>query len=168
MTIFVPLADIESVRSILSRISLFGAVQEEKQTELFRWLETACFKKGDYIFRKGDEPTHIYMIKRGKVDLQVTDNDVVVDKVKLEVGESFGEASLMSMHQHTATAVAIEDCEIIVLSRHALIQLQHKDIELFALLMMNIARELARRLKLTDDILLHYLHAQGKSRRWEK
>jgi hypothetical protein len=29
---------------------------------------------------------------------------------------------------------------------------------LFSLLMMNIARELARRLELTDEILLHYVH----------
>jgi len=28
---------------------------------------------------------------------------------------------------------------------------------LFSLLMMNIARELARRLELTDEILLHYI-----------
>ena len=64
----------------------------------------------------------------------------------------------MSMHCHTATAVSAEDTEIIVLSRHALIELQKQDIEMFALLMMNIARELARRLKETDDILLHYCH----------
>ena len=158
MNVFTPLADIDSVRAILSHISMLGAVPEDKQARLFKRLETAHFKKGDYIFCKGDEPTHIYMVMSGQVDLQVTDNDVIVDKVKLGVGESFGEASLMSMHKHTATAVAMEETEIIVLSRHALIRLHQQDIELFALLMMNIARELARRLKLTDDILLHYLH----------
>ena len=158
MNVFTPIKDIEPVRSILSRISMFGAVPEEKQTRLFQRLEEAPFKTGEFIFRKGDEPTHIYMVRSGRVDLLVTDDGVVVEKAKLCVGESFGEASLMSMHRHTATAIAIEDSEIIVLSRHALIQLEHEDIELFALLVMNIARELARRLKLTDDILFHYMH----------
>jgi CRP-like cAMP-binding protein len=62
----------------------------------------------------------------------------------------------MSMHKHTASAMAKEDSEVLVLSRRALIDLRHADIELFAMLMMNIARELARRLQLTDAMLLHY------------
>jgi CRP-like cAMP-binding protein len=57
-----------------------------------------------------------------------------------------------------ATAIAVEDSEVMVLSRQALLGLRNEDIELFALLMMNVAREIARRLKLTDDILLHYMH----------
>jgi len=73
-------------------------------------------------------------------------------------GECFGVASLMAMRRHASTAIALEDSEVMVLSREALWQLRREDIELFALLMMNIARELARRLKLTDDILLQYMH----------
>ena len=68
----------------------------------------------------------------------------------------------MAMHKHTATVIAVEDSEVMVLSRRALLQLQREDSKLFSLLMMNIARELARRLELTDDILLHYLHKYKK------
>jgi CRP-like cAMP-binding protein len=64
------------------------------------------------------------------------------------------------MNRHALTAVVFEDSEIIVLSRRALIQLKHEDLELFALLVMNIARELARRLMLTDAMLLHAMHKQ--------
>ena len=60
----------------------------------------------------------------------------------------------MSMHQHTTTAIAAVDSEVMVLSRNALIGLEHEDIHLFALLMMNLARELARRLYLTDQMLI--------------
>jgi CRP-like cAMP-binding protein len=63
----------------------------------------------------------------------------------------------MAMRKHTSTAIALEDSEIMVLSRQALWELRRDDIELFALLMMNISRELARRLKLTDDILIQYM-----------
>ena len=65
----------------------------------------------------------------------------------------------MAMQRHTSTAIALEDSEVMALSRQSLLQLRHEDIELFVLLMMNIARELARRLKLTDDILLQYMRA---------
>jgi CRP-like cAMP-binding protein len=64
----------------------------------------------------------------------------------------------MAMATHMGTAIAREDSEVLVLSRQSLLELRHEDIHLFALLMMNIAREIARRLKLTDDILLNYVH----------
>ena len=76
---------------------------------------------------------------------------------ELDPGECFGEASLMSMQRHSASVIALEDSEVIGISRHSLISLQHEDLALFALLMMNIARELARRLKFTDDVIQHYL-----------
>jgi len=160
MNSFIPLKDVDSVLSILSKITIFGGTTDIQSREIFRRLETAFFKKGDCIFKKGDEPTYIYIVKKGKVDLRITDNEVVLHKKELGIGECFGEASLMSMHQHTATVFATEDTEIIALSRHALNQLRHEDPALFSLLLINIARELARRLKTTDDILLHYLHTK--------
>lgn len=153
-----PISSIDSLLPILSKISMFGGIDEEKLRLFSGFLETAVFARGETIFQKGDEPTHIYIVKSGRVDLDISDGEVVVEKAKLGVGESFGEASLIAMHKHTATAIADEESEIVVLSRHALIRLQQKDTMTFALLVMNIARDLARRLKLTDDILLHYLH----------
>ncbi len=54
----------------------------------------------------------------------------------------------------------MEDTTLIVLSRRALYQ---EDIALFALLMMNLARELARRLQFMDELLLEsfHMHEQG-------
>ena len=69
----------------------------------------------------------------------------------------------MGMRKHTATAVAVEDSHVLVLSWQALLRLRKEDTQLFSLLMLNIARELARRLELTDEILLHYIrtHKEG-------
>lgn len=83
----------------------------------------------------------------------------MVEKKRLGVGESFGQVAVMSIHQHTISAVALEDTILILLSRHALYQLHHEDIGLFALLIMNIARELARRLQFMDHLLLESIHA---------
>jgi CRP-like cAMP-binding protein len=168
MSTFKPLNNVEPILAILSRISMFGGVMDDKHAEVFQLLETGSFKRGEYVFKKGEEPTHIYVVKTGSIGLQVTDDGVVIQKKTLGVGESFGEASLMSMHKHTANALALEDSEVIVLSRRALIRLQQEDIGLFALLMMNLARELARRLQLTDEILMHYVHTHESNPKPEK
>ena len=157
MKTFVPLVNIETVIPILSKIAIFGGFEDRQLHEIFKYLEEAIFKQGDYVFRKGDDPSHIYIVKNGKIDLLITNQQVVLRKKTLAVGDCFGEASLMAMHKHTATAIAVEDSEVMVLSRRALLQLQREDSKMFSLLMMNIARELARRLELTDEILLHYV-----------
>ncbi len=157
MTTYSPLKDVDSVASILSRISIWGGLTSEQQEKIYRRLEVGTFKKGEYIFRKGDQPSHIYIVKSGKIDLCTSDQVVSVQKETLETGGSFGVAALMAMQTHMVTAIAAEDSELMVLSRQALLGLLHEDVKLFALLMMNIAREIARRLKMTDDILLEYV-----------
>ena len=160
-----PLTDFDSVSSIISQLRIFGGVTDAQRETIFRRLELWVLHEGESVFHKGDEPLHIYIVKRGKIDIQIAEDDVVIHKHELNVGECFGEASFMSMHKHTTTAVAAVESEIMVLSRSALIQLKHEDIGLFALLMMNLARELARRLYITDQMLLD---ATAKSSRHEE
>lgn len=155
---FIPLEDIDSVIPIVSSIAIFGAFDEDELYKILRKLKKGVFKKGDIVFQRGDESEYIYIVASGKINLLIVDDDIIIEKKKLTTGDCFGEASLIAIHKHTATAIAIEDSEVIVLSAKCLMELHQENTELFALLMLNIARELARRLKLTDDILLHYLH----------
>lgn len=149
-----PLDDIDSVKAILSKISVWGGLTSEQQDKIYKRLEVGTFKKGEYIFRKGEQPSHVYVVKSGKVDLIASDQGVSILKETATTGASFGVAALMAMQPHMVTAVAAEDSQIMALSRQALLELSHEDTKLFALLMMNIAREIARRLKATDDMLL--------------
>ncbi|HVN95308.1 MAG TPA: cyclic nucleotide-binding domain-containing protein [Syntrophorhabdaceae bacterium] len=157
MNKFRPLEDIQSVLPILSEIAIWGGVSEEQRDKIFKRLETGVFKKGEYVFQKGDEPSYIYIVRNGKIGLLIGQGEVNLEKTILTAGACFGVASLMAMQRHTSTAVALEESEVMALSRQSLLKLRHDDVELFVLLMMNIARELARRLKLTDDILLQYM-----------
>ncbi|OPX95159.1 MAG: transcriptional activator FtrB [Syntrophorhabdus sp. PtaU1.Bin002] len=158
MRTYDPLKDVSSVIAILSRISVWGGFTDEQQAKIYQRLEVGTFKKGEYIFCKGDQPTHIYIVKSGKIDLLASDQDVSVQKETVETGGCFGIASLMAMQPQMVTALAAEDSEVMVLSRQALLGLRYENLDMFALLMMNIARELARRLKAADDMILRHLH----------
>jgi len=56
MKAYDPLEDIDSVIAILSRISVWGGFTEKQQAKIYKRLEVGTFKKGEYIFRKGDSP----------------------------------------------------------------------------------------------------------------
>ena len=149
-----PLTDFDSISAIISELRIFGGTTDAQLLTILRRLEMWILKAGEIVFSKGDDPLHIYIVKTGTIDLQLKEKDVLLKKHELHVGECFGEASLMSMHRHTATAIAASNSEVLVLPRKALIELKHEDVGLFALLMMNLARELARRLYITDQMLL--------------
>jgi CRP-like cAMP-binding protein len=141
---------------ILSNISFLGGVSDSQRSTVFRLLEIAQFQKGEYVSHHGEEAAHIYIITKGKIDLLLTDNTVEVKKREFHVGDCFGEAAFLSMNNDTASFVAAENCELVVLSRHSFNQLRHEDPGLFTTLIMNLARELARKLQFTDCILLQY------------
>lgn len=153
-----PLTDVDSVISILSKISFLGGVSDAQREEIFSRLELGVFKKGEYVSKRGEEPTHIYIIKKGRIDLLLADNDVAVTKREFKVGDCFGEAAMLSMINNTASFVAAEDSELIMLSRRALNQLRREDLQVFTILITNLARELARKLQFTDEILLRNEH----------
>lgn len=158
---YTPLEDVKSVIAILSQISFLGGVSDAQREEIFRLFEIGTFKKGEYVSSKGEEPSHIYIIKSGVIDLMVTDNEVSIKKRQFRTGDCFGEAAMLSMINNTASFVAAEDCELIVLSRQALNKLRSSDLKLFALLIVNLARELARKLQYTDNMLLRHEHGLG-------
>jgi len=155
---FTPLTDVDSVLSILTKISFLGGVSDAQREEIFRLLEVGSFKQGEFVSRRGEPPSHIYIIKKGRISLMITDNDVAIEKREFNVGDCFGEAALLSMNNNTASFVAAEDCELIVLSRRSLNHLRNEDLNLFCVLMMNLARELARKLQFTDEIMLRQEH----------
>jgi CRP-like cAMP-binding protein len=158
MTTYHPIDDIASVIKILSEISVWGGLSDDQQAEIYHRLEVGTVKKGEYIFHKGDEPSHIYIVKSGKIEIVATDGDVNVTKESIGVGQCFGVIALLAVQTYTAHAVAVEDTELMVLSKQAMLTLYQEDIHLFAQLMMNIAREIARKLTVTDEALLHFAH----------
>jgi len=158
--VYKPLLDIENVLSILSKISLFGGLSEKQLHFLFKKLMKVSYSAGEYIFRHNDEPRYIYIVKSGKVKIEIDSDEGVLKLCIFGVGECFGETSVIGIQRHSANAIAIEDSELVVLSREVLLSIYDEDKELFSELILNIAREACRRLHKADEVLLHYVHHQ--------
>ncbi|NQV31473.1 MAG: cyclic nucleotide-binding domain-containing protein, partial [Phycisphaeraceae bacterium] len=124
---------------------------------VFHELEEVSYHSGDHIFEQGSEPSHIYIIRRGQVKLVAGDANTSLELIEFEPGDCFGETSVIGIVPHAASAVSAGNTELLILSRKALLNFYKTDLELFSLLIMNIAREACRRLSQTDEILLHYV-----------
>jgi CRP-like cAMP-binding protein len=151
-----PLLDVENVLPILNRIAIFGGLDEKQLYTLFHMLEVEHYKKNEFIFRQGDAPSHIRIIRSGTVHIIEIMDGTPLELFELKPGDCFGETSVIAIHPHTANALAIEDAELLVIPRDKLFGMYDEDPKLFGMLMMNIAREACRRLNRTEDVMLHY------------
>ena len=157
--VYLPLLDIESIFSILNKISIFGVLSDKQLYSVFKLLQKVSYSAGEYIFKQGEAPGHIYIIRSGKVKIVINAEGTPLEIIEFGVGQCFGETSVIAIQSHSASAIASEDTELIVLSRTALLSIFDSDKKLFGILILNIAREACRRLHKTDEILLHYVSA---------
>lgn len=152
-----PLLNIEDVLPILSEISIFAGLSDKQLYTLFRLLQKAHYTDGEKVFEQDSQPSHIYVVQSGKVKLVVNAKQTPLELIVFEQGQCFGETSVIGIQPHGATAIAVGNTELIVLSRNTLLSLYKCDLELYSILILNIAREACRRLHNTDEILLHYV-----------
>jgi len=152
---FDPLTDSDSVEPILSQISFLGGITETQRENIYSYFEGARYAKGEFIARHGEEPSHIYIIKSGVISLQIDDGGEIINKRTFAVGDCFGEAAMLSLINNTASFVAAEDCELVAISRKSMNRLRREDPVVFSQLILNLARDLARKLQFTDEMLLH-------------
>ncbi|MDP4878417.1 MAG: cyclic nucleotide-binding domain-containing protein, partial [Opitutales bacterium] len=149
-----PFSDSPEVRQILSRISFLGGIEEDSLEKMLGYFERAHFKKGECIASKGEEPTRIYIIQSGRVTLRITAGSLNLLKRSFEVGDHFGEVAMLSMVNNTASFFASDDCQLITFSRKSLARLSREEPLIFRQLILNLARDLARKVQYSDELML--------------
>lgn len=155
--VYYPLLEVEEVIHILNKIAIFGALTEQQLYEIFKLLKTTEYGEGEYVYRIGDAPSHIYIIEKGEIRIVLDAAHVSLELISLEVGDCFGETSVIGIQPHSSSAVAVKPTKLIVLERQALLNIYETDKELFGMLVMNIARETARRLTKAEVEMSHLL-----------
>lgn len=154
----IPLEKLDEVLIILNKISIFGGLTSAQLEFIFTLLEKVRYNEGEFIFKKGEDPSYIYIVESGSVELALGENGHFLAKTVFTVGQCFGETSIIGIQPHSAHTIAKEACDLIILSRKALMSIFNQDKDLFGMLILNIAREACRRLAQADEVLLHYFH----------
>lgn len=155
--VYLPLWDVERILPILNKIAIFGALSDKQLYTIFKLLQKVSYSADEVIFGQGSEPSHIYIIRSGEVRMVADTDRGPLELVSFTTGDCFGETAVIGIQPHSASALAVTDTELIVLSRAALLSIFETDKELFGMLILNIAREACRRLHKTDEVLLHYV-----------
>lgn len=76
------------------------------------------FEKGEIIFLDGDNSHHLYIIKKGRVRVIKENQGRLIPITILNEKEFLGELSIFADHARTATAVALEDTELVPIEKN--------------------------------------------------
>jgi CRP-like cAMP-binding protein len=74
------------------------------------------YKKGDLVFREGDEGDEMYIIQTGKVAIQKVLGGKRTTLSVLEKGDFFGEMSILERLPRTADAECMEESDLILIN----------------------------------------------------
>jgi CRP-like cAMP-binding protein len=141
----------------LTDVPIFGGLSAQAVGFLLKRAETIEVAPGDNFFTEGELGSCLFVLDRGRVAIERCRGDLCLALAELGPGDCFGEMALVAITPRCATARALEACRALRLANTALLELASEDIEQFALLQMNLGREIARRLRITDDLLFEQL-----------
>ena len=138
----------------LRSIGLFGAMSDEVLAHLTSSLSVMTPSAGDVVFREGDEARDMYVVISGEVEvLKRSKRGVDARVALLGPGDWFGEMSIVDVQPRSATVRALAPGRLLRITAADLDALYRHDVKSYALIVLNMARELSRRLRVADGIL---------------
>lgn len=135
---------------VIGRVPLFAGLSPEQAARLEEVTQRRTFKRGEVIFHKGDSGSTLFMIVLGQVKILLpSDSGEEALLAVLDAGDFFGELSLIDEQPRSATVVATEQTETLVLHRDDFLNFLSTNPGLA----IDMLRVLAQRLRETDEFI---------------
>jgi len=123
----------------IKMVTLFNTLNAQEEKEVSRYLTNDTFRKKESIFSEGDSSDWFYIVKKGKV--KITKLSQEGKEIILEVispMEFFGGIAVLRGFPYPANSVAMEDTEVLKISRKDLLSLLDRFPDLMYCMAMNI------------------------------
>jgi CRP-like cAMP-binding protein len=139
----------------LREMGLFGGLADEVLEQFARTLKPVRAATGDIVFAEGDVAAReMFVILEGEVEILKKGRHGKAARVAI-LGNSdcFGEMSILDMQARSATVRVLAPSLFARISSEDLDALYRRDLRSYALIVLNIARDLSRRLRVANSLL---------------
>lgn len=136
--------------SIVRKAPIFQGLDEAAANTLRASMSPVKLRKGQSLFKEGDDGDILYIVTSGKIKLGTKSQDGRENLLMiLGPGEMFGDLSLFDAGPRTATATAVTESKLLLLGQEKVIPWikEHPEVSL------HLLARLASRLRRTNEVV---------------
>lgn len=138
---------------LLQRMPIFGGIKSDVLQFLLDLCPVISVPTDHYFFREQERGDAMFVLEKGEASVFKSWRGQEYQLCILSEGDCFGEMAVIDHGFRSASVRAMRDCAAIRISAADLYCVYGKDLKQFALMQMNMGREVCRRLRVADDIL---------------
>lgn len=152
------IANLAKKRELLRGTYLFSEISDDDADAILAYSSQVSYAAGQSIFTKGEVTASMMAVLRGRVRISAPSDDgkEVVFSI-MGPGEVFGEIALLDGRERTADAVAMADCELLVVERRAFLPLLERRPDLCIRLLVLLCERLRRTDEQVEDVSFRHL-----------
>jgi CRP-like cAMP-binding protein len=136
----------------LSRVTIFAGLDDDALGRLLGKAVQLEVGPGNVVIREGESGNKLYVLLSGEarvVKAYGTDHECELARVR--AGDFFGEMCLLETLPRVATVQTVTPAILLRLSSMAFLELYETRPDQHSILILNLARDLSRRLRRLDD-----------------
>jgi CRP/FNR family cyclic AMP-dependent transcriptional regulator len=142
-----------AVNHLLCSVPIFAGLDDKAMAIFLEHAKKTTAADGEVIAREGETNHFMYLIEAGQVRIIKHFNTPnAVTLAVLGPGEFFGEMCILETLPRSATGQAAGPTTVVGVSSSAFYHLYQKMPEQHSILILNIARDLSRRLRHLDEV----------------
>ncbi len=104
----------------LSAVDIFAPLSADETSMLAQAAVRHVFAPGETVIRAGDPGSSMFVVHKGKVRVQVSENGRPRTVATLNEGDLFGEMALFTGEPRTANVLALEETEVLEIGHGAM------------------------------------------------
>ena len=140
--------------AVIRKAPLFSGLDSSAADALRTSMNLVKLRKGQSLFKEGDDGDHLYVVSSGKVKLGTKSVDGRENLLMiLGPGDMFGELSLFDSGPRTATATAVTDSKLLALGQDKVIPWVREHPEVSLQLLARLASRLRRTNEVVGDLV---------------
>ncbi len=135
-------------------ISTFGALSDTTVVHLIRCGEVLALDPGEVLFEAGEPSECFYVILKGHLAFHKYHQGHYGFIRNYHFGENIGFVGMIALHRRIGRAEAVDEVVVVKISTRLFNELYESDTQEFALLLMNLSRDMARGIRALDNLIV--------------
>lgn len=149
-------------KEFLKSHSLFGGLTDTELEEISHYFHIEEYQEGAFILHESEPNSKLFFILEGSVSIlkeqgncgasnNLSNHENCIELSHMQAGDTFGEMELIDIQPCAATVRADEKTSVVTFTNADLYKLSKWNLKTYAMIIMNLAREISRRLRAANE-----------------